>query len=402
MTRRKLAVLAITNLFGYPWDPNRGVFNQQQFNHLSEQVDLTVLVAAPWTQVLRHPKAYWQAKQFARERWPRIGQVDYFIFWYLPGFAHSLHSVFFLLSLMLQRPLLLLFKRWSALIGSWGFPDAVATTLIGQLSRTPVLMKIHGTDVNEYLHVPAKRWQILAAARRCKAVMTASAALRDQLLQAGLAAKQVQVIYNGIDAAQFKPQNSLSAQQQLGLVPDKKRLLFVGNLKKAKGCVDLLSAFITMAPKRPELELIFIGDGPMRASMQAQLVPSELTERVHFLGKLDHTQLPSWFNAADILCLPSHNEGVPNVVLEAMACGTPIVATAVGGIPEVVPAFAGVLCLAHDRSLLVSALEAALAQTWNNKAISKHAHHFSWPQNIEHVMALIHHTPAALTPLEPT
>jgi glycosyltransferase involved in cell wall biosynthesis len=381
-----MKVLVITNLFGYPWDPARGVFNQQQFDALAQRLDLSVLVSVPWTHALRHPVAYFHARRDGRKRWP---YVDYFIFWYLPGMAQSLHAVFFFMSLLLQKPAMLLFQRRQALIGSWGFPDAVATCALGWLTRTPVYMKVHGTDVNDYLKVPSKRWQILAAARRCRGVMTASRALRDELVQAGVAPKQVHVIYNGINAAQFQPGDRAQARAQLGIAPKEQLLLFVGNLKPAKGCVDLLEAFIALAPTQSHISLAFVGDGPARSSMQQRVTSCGLTARVHFVGKLEHSALPTWFVAANLLCLPSHNEGVPNVVLEAMACGTPVVATRVGGIPEVLPEFAGVLVPPHNIPALSAALQMALKRSWSSTQIVAHAHQFTWDANVAQVLKML-------------
>jgi glycosyltransferase involved in cell wall biosynthesis len=122
---------------------------------------------------------------------------------------------------------------------------------------------------------------------------------------------------------------------------------------------------------------------------------------VSLVGKVAHELLPDWFAACDLFCLPSHNEGVPNVVLEAMACGVPVLATRVGGIPEVVPEFAGVLVPVQDGPALAAALSAALARTWDTQRIAAHARSFSWDTNIDRVMDLLQATPsrpqAALT-----
>ena len=380
-----MKVLAITNLFGYPWDRTRGQFNQQQFDRLAQHVELKVLVAVPWNEALRRPRAYWSARREGRQRWP---YVDYFIFWFPPRFARGLHALCFLLSLLLQCPALLLFGRWQALIGSWAYPDAVATTVLGALSATPVLMKVHGSDVNDYLDEPGKRWQILAAARRCRRVMTASAALRERLLAAGLAGEQVQVNYNGVDASMFKPADRLAARQALGqdLTPESRILLFIGNLKLAKGCVDLLRAFVELAAREPSLLLVYLGSGEAQAQLEAEAARAGLSARVRLLGKREHAELPRWLNAADLLCLPSHMEGVPNVVLEAMACGVPVVATRVGGIPEVLPAFAGELVPPRDPAALVAALACALQAPWDRERIAAHARQFDWQTNIERLL----------------
>ena len=104
---------------------------------------------------------------------------------------------------------------------------------------------------------------------------------------------------------------------------------------------------------------------------------------------MPHAALPDWFRAADLLCLPSHNEGVPNVVLEAMACGTPVVATQVGGLPEVVPAHAGRLVPLGDRAALADALAQAAAQAWDHAAIAEHARGFNWETNIDRLDAIL-------------
>ncbi len=384
-----MKVLVVTNLFGYPWDPTRGMFNQQQFDRLAQRVDLSVLVAVPWLDALKRPRAYWNARRDGQKRWP---YVDYFIFWYVPGVAQALHSVFFFLSLALQRPLTLFVKRWQALIGSWGFPDAIATSVVGSLTRTPVLMKFHGTDVNDYLDVPAKRWQIMAAVRRSHAVMCASAALGDRLVRAGAQPQRVHAIYNGVDAGRFFPARNLQVRASIGISNEAQMLLFIGNLKPAKGCVDLLDAFIAAAASQAALHLVVIGDGAARDTMMQRASQAGLAARVHLVGKVEHGLLPDWFAACDLFCLPSHNEGVPNVVLEAMACGVPVLATRVGGIPEVVPEFAGVLVAAQDGPALTSALTAALARTWDTGRIAAHARKFSWDTNIDRVMNLLQAT----------
>ena len=381
-----MKVLVVTNLFGYPWDPSRGVFNQQQFERLARKVELSLLVAVPWTEAIRRPFAYWSARRDGRQRWP---YVNYFIFWYLPGLAQGLHALFFFLSLALQRPVTVFVRRWHVMVGSWGFPDAVAVAALGRLMSTPTLMKVHGTDVNDYLRVPGKRWQILTAARWSHAVMAASRGLREQLVSAGVDERHVKVIYNGVDAATFHQIHRQLARERLRLAAGERLLLFVGNLKFAKGCVDLLEAFIQVAKDQPDLSLRYVGDGEARGHMADRIAEAGLGDRVQLMGKLEHTALPDWFAAASVVCLPSHNEGVPNVLLEAMACGVPVVATSVGGIPEVVPDFAGLLVGPRDVRALAAALVLALRRQWDPTRISAHASGFTWESNVEQVLDLM-------------
>jgi glycosyltransferase involved in cell wall biosynthesis len=112
-------------------------------------------------------------------------------------------------------------------------------------------------------------------------------------------------------------------------------------------------------------------------------------KRVTWVGPVSHDKLGDWFRAADLLCLPSHNEGVPNVVLEAMACGTPVVATRVGGIPEVVPEWAGILVPPHDIPALASALVEAGQRDWDDERIAAHAAGFRWEDNVDRLDAIM-------------
>jgi glycosyltransferase involved in cell wall biosynthesis len=380
-----MKVLVVTNLFGYPWDPARGMFNQQQFDRLARVQDLRVLVAVPWTEAVRRPRAWWNARRDGRTRWP---YVDYFVFWYLPGFAQSWHALFFFLSMLLQRPLLLL-PRFDVILGSWGFPDAVASTLLGRLTGTPALMKVHGSDVNDYLASPGKRWQLLAAARRCSSVMTPSAALRGRLVEAGLSADRVCVNYNGVDTTRFHPADRAEARERQAVPMEAALLLYVGNLKRAKGCLDLVDAFVGLAADFPALLLVVVGQGAERGAMIERVASTGLSDRVRFMGTQDHAAIAAWFAAADLLCLPSHNEGVPNVVLESMACGLPVVATRVGGIPEVLPPHAGLLVPASDPAALQAALRSALRTPWDRARIAAHASGFSWDDNLMRLNAAL-------------
>ena len=381
-----MRLLVVTNLFGFPWDTSRGMFNQQQFDRLASRVELSVLVAVPWTEALRRPVAYWNARRDGRERWP---YVDYFLFWYIPRVAQWLHPTLFFLSLLVQRPLVMLFARRDALLGSWGFPDAVATAAFASITGTPHWMKVHGTDVNEYLDVKGKRAQILAAARRSRGVFTPSRALRSRLVDAGIKPECVEVLYNGVEQRLFHPASRLEARAKLGIEGRARAVLYVGNLKVAKGCVDLVDAFLTVAAREPEVVLVVVGAGEARDEMVRRVAGARLQHRVRFVGKVEHRMLADWFVASDLLCLPSHAEGVPNVVLEAMACGVPIVATRVGGIPEVVPEWAGLLVAPRNGPALSEALRTALNTTWDSARIAAHGQTFTWESNVERLLSLL-------------
>ena len=379
-------ILIVTNLFGDPWNVSRGTFNQQQFGRLAERMDVTVLVPVSWLSVLRRPLAYRALRRAALQRWPF---VDYVIFWYPPGFARWLHAACLFLSLALQRPTRFLPGRFDCVLASWGYPDAVAAGALAALSGTPFVAKVHGSDINVFAGEQGRRGQIRWALNRAHHVVAVSRALAALLAQLGVPQERTSVLYNGVDPQRFHPLPRESAKRELGYAPHERVLLFVGNVQASKGCGELMDAFCRLSGQRPELRLAFAGDGPQVVALKAMAARQGCADKVRFVGRLPHEAVVRWLAAAELLCLPSHAEGVPNVVLEAMACGRPVVATDVGGIPEVLPAFAGSMVPPRDAAALGSALQRALDTPWDESRIVAHARTFDWDLNVSTLESLL-------------
>lgn len=394
-----LRVLIVTNLFADPFNASRATFNQQQFGRLAKQVDLRVMVPVSWLEVLRHPLAYPRLKREALERWPF---ADYVVFWYVPGVGRRLHAAFLFLSLLLQRMPTLFLRRWDCLFGSWGYPDAVAVAAVAKLTGVPMIAKVHGSDVNVFTREPARRAQICWALNRSHQVVAVSQALADRLAELGVDPAHTTVLYNGVDPVRFHPIPRGEARQALGFADDERVILYVGNILASKGCMDLMEAFGRLRARLPRATLVYVGAGPLTRALAERAAAMGATERVRFTGRLAHEQIIQWFGAADVFCLPSHAEGVPNVVLESMACGTPVVSTRVGGIPEVLPDYAGAMVPAQDVAALEAALFTALHTQWDRERIVEHARSFDWDKNVTRLRELIEHAAQrAQAPLTP-
>lgn len=372
-------LLIVSNLFADPFNPSRGTYNQEQFGRLAQAMDLTVLVPVSWLAVLRHPLAYRRLKREALARWPC---ADYVLYWYLPGIGRRLHAASLFLSLLLQRFPTLFLRRWDCVLGSWGYPDAVAACALAAMMRTPFVAKVHGTDINGFTREPARRAQIRWALNRARHVVAVSAALRARLTEIGVDPQRTSVLYNGVDPARFLPLPQQESKLALGYAAEARLLLFIGNVQQSKGCGDLLEAFARLAPRLPALRLVYVGPGPQVAELKARASALGLAERVDFAGRKAHDEMARWFCAAELFCLPSHSEGVPNVILEAMACGTPVVATDVGGVAEVLPDHAGLLVPPHDVPALEAALFSALGRSWDRARLIEHAAGFQWETNV--------------------
>ena len=371
-----MKLLVLTNLFPTAYDPLRATFNRQQFERLGRRHEVEVLTAVDFRDRLAGVRGD-----------PAVVAVTptHFVFAYPPRIGRSLHAAFWMASLLVQHGLRLRRAGYDCILASWAFPDGVAAGWLARLLGVPYAIKVHGSDLNVQATYALRRRQIASSFRHAGALVTVSAALAAKAIALGADPERVHVLYNGVDSMRFAPGSRDAARRNLDLPTAGKLLLYVGNLKISKGCIDLLESFPAVLALHPGTRLVFIGDGPALSTLRDRSQALGVRDNVRLVGAMPHDELADWFRAADLLCLPSHAEGVPNVVLEAMASGTPVVASRVGGIPEVVPDYAGVLVPAHDSSALARGLDEALGREWDTERIVAHGREFNWEDNLEHL-----------------
>jgi len=380
-----MKILILTNLFPTPWDPRRGTFNRQQFQRLAERHEVDVLTAVDFRERLAGAKGQVHVPGVRR---------DHFTFYHPPRFGRFLNAFCFFASVMWQRGRELRAARYDVLLASWAFPDAVAGAWVARLLGIPYVVKVHGSDLNVQAEARLRRPQIRSALRGAGAVIAVSKALARKAVALGAPADRVEALYNGVDTRVFNRGDRTAARQRLGLPAEVPIVLYAGNLKATKGCHDLIEAFPMLVKRHHDARLVYVGEGPSRANLEDRAASLCCAPAVRFEGAVDHSALADWFRAADVLCLPSHNEGVPNVVLEAMACGIPVVATAVGGIPEVLPETAGLLVPPHQPHELGTALVEAFERHFDPAVIAAHAATFRWDENIDRLEHTLHRVAA--------
>lgn len=326
-----MRVLCITNLFPHAANPGYAPFNRQQFEALSELVELHVYRAQPWGPGRGGGRRRGQENNPGGARITSVSaQTTRFLS--IPGLP-GLNAASLASAAGRRLALEALAGRgYDVILGAYAYPDGCAAVALGQLLRLPVVVKCHGSDLNRVPSQRLPRLQLKALLPRAERVVAVSAGLAEVAAGLGVPADRLRVVYNGVDRDRFFPQDPAAARAKLGLDPSRPLGLFVGHLAAHKGVGELLAAAELLAKTLPEARLHVIGDGPMAAEVRA----AEARLPVRLLGRKDHAELADHLAAADLLCLPSWGEGMPNVVREAHAAGRPVVATRVGGIPEAV------------------------------------------------------------------
>jgi glycosyltransferase involved in cell wall biosynthesis len=360
-------VIVITNLYPVSWAPNRASFNKQQFDRLAQHMDVNIFIFVPWIEWRKQRKGLLQREQY----------IPYF---YLPKVGRWLTPFFQLISLLLAYRTITKFKP-DSVIASWAFPDAVAVAIFCKLFNLPFVVKAHGTDVNENLHRPIRQWLMRKSLNYADKIFCASQALAKKFEAAGLDAKRLETNYNGVDKEVFFPAERTTTSEPI-------KILFVGSIIETKGVNELYHAFKTVKDEC-NCSLDYVGEGYERSKLEKWAQQDKLSSKIKFSGSLSLMQVAEKIRHADILVLPSYREGVPNVLLEAFASGTPVVATKVGGIPEVVSEDTGVLVDAQDAQSLAEGIKKAVHQEWEHDKILEHAQRFNWDTNITRLMSAI-------------
>jgi teichuronic acid biosynthesis glycosyltransferase TuaC len=279
-------------------------------------------------------------------------------------------------------------RELDAVLATWAYPDGVAGVLLGQLLGIPVYVQVIGTDIDVLAERGATRWQLGWALPRAAGIIAVSRQLGERAVQLGAPAERVSVVRTGLDRNVFKPADRGSARQVLGVESDTRLILYVGRLNRDKGLNELLGAFHSLAAIEQRAGLVIIGDGPMKRELEqhARTAPS----RIRLLGELAPTRIAEWLAAANLLALPSHHEGTPNVILEALSCGRKVVASNVGGIPDLLNSSAqGELVPPRDEPRLCRALQRVLAEPYDEESVLASVELYDWDENARRLLRLM-------------
>jgi len=256
--------------------------------------------------------------------------------------------------------------------------------------KVPLVITGHRYDI---IDLPLKNlwWknQIIKILNNANSVITVSQANKNFILSLGLEESQISVIVNGFDEKTFKKINKNIAREKLGIASDNKIFLSVGMLIHRKGFNYLIESMRELVKIYPQAHLYIIGEGEMHNDLSNMISSFSLQENITLLGFLFHEEINLWMNACDLFVLASLHEGLPTVVLEALACGKPVVSTAIGGVPEIVRNYEdGLLVEPSNSTELFNALLIGLNTQWDEVKIEQYGRKFTVRKNVKELIII--------------
>jgi len=359
-------IALVTPMLPVPHDQTRGRYIHETARALSQLAQVRVFF-----QQARYPRIPGLSpRSFLRgevgEDYTLDGvDVEAFTYPALPGLSRATNGW------MASRALVPRMRRFEPdlVLAYWVYPDGAAAKRAARRLGVPCIVGARGSDIHVRTglnaHLTRRTLQGLDA------ILTVSHAMRDTAIATfGADPERVHPVVNGIDTDVFHPRDRQAMRSKLGVPADARLITYVGRFVEAKGMRELLQAFQALAAQDPRVRLALVGDGVMREELAGLVQATGLGGRVTMTGGLEPAQVAEWICASDLLTLPSWSEGYPNVVVEALACGVPVVATDVGGTREIIDDSKGLLIPPRDERVLAQALSQALSHPWDHAAIA--------------------------------
>lgn len=388
MKTNRPSIVVFATLFPSAVQPLAGIFIRERMFRVARTLPVTVVSPAPWfpfQSLIR-----WWRPDF-RPRVPRREVQDGIEvlrprFLSVPGLFKRCDGIFLALGSLLTLWRLKREGRLDILDSHFAYPEGYAAALAGRWLGMPVTITLRGTEPR-HIRTVALRPRVRKALDAAARVFAVSQSLKDVAIAAGVASSKILVVGNGVDTERFAPIPQREARATLGLPADARILISVGGLVERKGFHRVMDCLPGLRKQVPGLHYLIVGgpsaEGDWGKRLHKQAMELGLTNCVHFLGKVPPEQLNVPLSAADVFVLASSNEGWANVLLEAMACGLPVVTTDVGGNREVVSLpEVGLIIPFGDRDTLFKALAEALVRSWDRQAILDFARSNLWDSRI--------------------
>lgn len=385
---RPVKLLTYSTLYPDSTRPGHGIFVETRLRHLlaAGGVQARVVAPVPWFPSTRPRFGEYARYAAVPHREERHGiAVEHPRYPLVPRFGMT--GAPWLMARFTQNALRRTLSEgydFDVIDAHYFYPDGVAAALLGRTLNKPVVITARGTDLNLIPRYRLPRRMIQWAAARAAGLITVCQALKDVLIDLGVAAERVTVLRNGVDLDLFRPaQDRAALRARLGIAAT--TLLSVGYLIPRKGHDLVIRALAQL----PGVELLIAGEGAERERLQQLARDLGLSERVRFLGAMDQARLADYYRAADALVLASSREGWANVLLEALACGTPVVATRVWGTPEIICAPEAGRLADRTAESLAGEIRQLLDRYPDRAQTRRYAERFSWDETVAGIKTVL-------------
>lgn len=388
MPESRPALLVWSSLFPSPAQPQAGVFIRERMFRVGEHLPITVISPQPWFPLqglIRWFRPHFRPPMPRRERQGGI-DVERPRYLSIPGVLKRWDGYLMALGAFPTARRLRREGRVDLIDAHFAYPDGLAACRVARRLAVPCTITLRGTEVR---HSQDSRLRplVLKALSAATRIFAVSDSLRRLAVRLGVPEERIRTVGNGVDSARFQPVTRTSARQQIGIPEDARVLITVGGLVERKGFHRVIACLPSLLQEFPTLHYLAVGsagpEGDYSAALRAQVETLGLTDRVRFLGALAPEGVCVALSAADVFVLSTRNEGWANVLLEAMACGLPVVATDVGGNAEVIcREELGTIVPFDDHESLRAALGRALRLDWDRAAIRHYAQANDWQQRV--------------------
>ncbi len=379
--KEPLKILVVTSVFPNEKQPTLGTFVRERMLHVAKSCDVMVVAPAPWFPLIKYFKKNYRPSVPAIEIQDGI-KVYHPKFFNFPGLFKCLDGILFFFSSILTLHKIKKSFDFDIIDAHFAYPDGLGAVLLGRFFNKPVTITLRGT-INPLSRYKLRRFQISYALNRADIVFSVCQALKDKAISLGAQEKKIVVVSNGVDTNKFKPLNKIETRKELNLPLDKKIIISIGGLVKRKGFHKIIQALPFIVRKKPDILLVIVGgdsvEGNFKPELETLVEKLSLNEYVLFAGNVPHHDICKWINTSDFFCLATSNEGWANVLLEALACGKPVVTTDVGGNAEVIKnSDFGILVHPEDKEGLEKALLNAFEKEWEDEKLIDYACQNSW------------------------
>jgi len=376
-----MKIAVVTRYFPSSAEPWQGRSAYQTLRVIARQADVQVFYPnAQYPSLLRpHSRIY---DKLDTSWSPADVKASYYNFPSLPLLSRPFNGF------MAARTLLPHVRAFNpdVIFSCFLYPDGYAALRIGQALSVPTVAMSIGSDINN-IGDRLSAMHTRTVLRESDFLVTVSDDLRNKAVLMGASREKSRAVINGCDLTVFHVRDRQEARRKLGIKEDTEAVVYIGRMDVRKGVRELVDAAVSLHSNRPKLEVFLVGAGPDRSIFESAVQANSAARYIHLLPACDFDDVAVWMAAADLVTLPSYMEGCPNAILEAQACGRPVVATNVGGIPEILNTASGSLVPPRDATALALALGSILDQTWDATAISAKSSR-SWNTVAEELFAV--------------